>query len=117
MRKLEEKTKTTFVKIEPSQIGQLYKYIELKCVCCRRTFFKGDIREDPDKITGQEKPLCPNCAKHYVERLCKWKQKLRQLLKEYPKERCAFVDGKISGELSMSFNEVEWLKKFEELLK
>jgi hypothetical protein len=78
MRKLEE----TFVKIEPSRIGQPYKYIELKCVCCRKTFFKGDIREDPDKVTGQEKPLCPNCAKHHLERLCKWKEKLQEILPE-----------------------------------
>jgi hypothetical protein len=60
-------------------------------VCCGRKFFEGDVREDPDKITGKEKPLCPNCAEHgklreklFDEERLELKQKLQRLADEIP---------------------------------
>jgi hypothetical protein len=90
MRSLKEKGKTLVDK-SPSTIGEPYVHLKLFCVCCKRKFFEGDVREDPDKITGKEKPLCPNCAEHgklreklfEAERL-ELKQKLLGLLNEYP---------------------------------
>jgi len=87
---LKEEDKTLVDK-SPSTIGEPYVHLKLFCVCCKQKFFEGDVREDPDKITGKEKPLCPNCAEHgklreklfEAERL-ELKQKLRQILKRMP---------------------------------
>jgi NAD-dependent SIR2 family protein deacetylase len=75
----------TLVDKSPSTIGEPYVHLKLFCVCCGRKFFEGDVREDPDKITGKEKPLCPNCAEHgklreklFDEERLELKQKLQQ---------------------------------------
>jgi phage FluMu protein Com len=80
---LKEEDKTLVDK-SPSTIGEPYVHLKLFCVCCKRKFFEGDVREDPDKITGKEKPLCPNCAEHgklreklFDEERLELKQKLR----------------------------------------
>jgi len=80
----------TLVDKSPSTIGEPYVHLKLFCVCCGRKFFEGDVREDPDKITGKEKPLCPNCAEHgklreklFDEERLELKQKLLQILEDF----------------------------------
>ena len=92
------------------------------CIGCPiSTHHNCDDYEELVRLEDVEE-ACEKCDYREVVRIRKeeareLKQKLQQLLKEYLKERCAFMDGKISGKVSMSLNEVEWLKKFGELLK
>jgi hypothetical protein len=130
MRSLKEKGKTLVDK-SPSTIGEPYVHLKLFCVCCKRKFFEGDVREDPDKITGKEKPLCPNCAEHgklreklfEAERL-ELKQKLQQLFKEFPdinSKDYALHNGwnhDLRDRYGLFIADVyTWKKKFEEWLK
>lgn len=111
-----EKDKTLVDK-SPSTIGEPYVHLKLFCVCCKRKFFEGDVREDPDKITGKEKPLCPNCAEHgklreklFDEERLELKQKLHQTFESYI--NAYPLNNKVDAEVRKVLH-----KMWEELLK